>query len=375
MKLVSLLVVACSVIGAGPAPPPAPTGGSGMIYLGSYGKRIVVIDEATEKPTAEIPLQTGLPWAVHLSRDRTRFFVQAADQEHFEVIDVASRRTLDTFTLSEGNKHVRVLAFDVDPQHRTMVLVARTVTKSIDRFEISAPAFIHYDLKEHKVIRTVPWATDPEPAYYYLNLRFSPDGKLLYVFSNVILIFDTTTLTQVDSWDLALPNEPGLGRSDLGSMDEANDEPGFFTALFVMKDPIAKRQLLVVGRVDLGRKQIESFPLGPAPERGEVSFALAPDRKRGYIMVEEIRHHELWTIDLVGRRLEKRVEFDGRPRMALRSSSNGTMIYLYEAGNTIDLYDAAGLKYLRTITIDADMMYGTFHVVPSQGQRPAAPQR
>jgi len=364
MKLVSSIVVACSLIVGGQAPPPKLTGGTGTIYLGSYARRIAVIDEATEKPAAEIPLKTGLPWAVRLSRDRTRFFVQSADQEHFEVIDVASRQTLDTFTLSEGDKHVRALAFDVDPTHRFMVLVARTFTKLPDRFEIGAPAFIHYDLKEHKILRTVPWATDPEPQYYFLSLRFSPDGKLLYVFSNEILIYETTTLKQIDSWNLSLPNEPGLGRFDLSSMDDTNDEPGYFTALFSMEDPVAKRRLLVVGRVNLGQKRLDFFPIGPAPQRGEVSFALAPDRKHGYILVEEIRHHELWTIDLAGRRLENQMQFEGRPRMAIRCSSNGKVIYIYEAGNTIDLYDAVGFKYLRTITLGADMMYGTFHVVP-----------
>jgi hypothetical protein len=271
---------------------------------------------------------------------------------------------------------VRALAFDVDPQHRFMILVARTVTKLSDRFEIGAPAFIQYDLTAHKIVQTVPWATDPEPQYYYLNLRFSPDGKLLYVFSNEVLIYDTTNLQKIDSWNLSLPNEPGLGRFDLGSMDDANDEPGYFTALFAMEDPVAKRRLLIVGRVDLAQKRIDFFPLGPAPEHGEVSFALAPDRKHGYVLVEEIRHHELWTIDIAGKRLENQVQFEGRPRMALRSSSNGKVIYIYEAGNTIDLYDAAGFKYLRTITLDADMMYGTFHVVPPRGQArtPATPQ-
>jgi hypothetical protein len=372
MRLVSLLVVACSLIAAGPAPPPKLTGGTGTIYLGSYAKKIVVIDEATEKPVGEIPLKTGLTWGVRLSRDSTRFFVQTADQEHFEVIDLASRQTLDTFTLSEGDKHVRALAFDVDPQHRFMVLVARTVTKLSDRFEIGAAEFIQYDLKEHKVVRTVPWSTDPEPQYYYLSLRFSPDGKLLYVFSNEILIYDTANLKQIDSWNLSLPNEPGLGRFDLGSMDEANDEPGYFTALFGMDDPVQKRRLLVVGRVNLGQKRIEFFPIGPAPDRGQVSFALAPDRKHGYVLVDEIGHHELWTIDILGKRRESQVQFDGRPRMALRSSSNGKILYIYQAGNTIDLYEAAGFKYLRTITLDADMMYGSFHVVPPQGQRPPA---
>src|SRR5262245_52905582 len=363
MRRLALIVCACSLLATSPAPDSKLTGGTGTIYLGSYARRLAVIDEATEKLTAEIPLKTGLPWAVRLSRDRSRFFVQSADQEHFEVIDVASRQTLDTFTLSEGNRHVRALAFEVDPQNRIMVLVARTLTKLTDRFEIGAPAFIEYDVKEHRTIRTVPWSTDPEPQYYYLLLRFSPDGRLLYVFSHEIVIYDTTTLKQVDSWDLSLPNEPGLGSFDLSAMDESNDEPGYFTALFGMQDPDAQRRLLVIGRVNLAQKRIDSFPIGPAPARGDVSFALAPDRKRGYILLEEIGHHELWTIDLERKRRENQVTFEGRPRMALRCSSNGRLLYLYEAGNTIDLYDAAALKYQRTITLDADMMYGTFYVV------------
>jgi len=375
MRPFSLLLCACTLIAAAPPPAPKLTGGTGTIYLASYGKRIVAIDEATEKMAGDIPLKGGLPWSMRVSRDRTRFFVQNADQEHFEVIDVATRQTLDTFTLSEGDKKVRALAFDVDPENRMMVLVTRTVRKLSDRFEIGTPVFIQYDLKEHRVVRTVPWATDPEPMYYYLMLRFSPDGKMLYAFSHEIVVYDATTLKQLDSWNLSLPSEPGLGRFDMGSMDDSNDEPGSFTGLFAMEDAVQKRKLLGIGRVELGQKKIDFFPIGPSPDRGDVSFAVAPDRKRGYIMIEEIGQHELWTVDLARRRLESRVEFKGRPRLALRTSSNGKLIYLYEAGNTIDLYDAAGFKYLRTITLDEDMMYGTFHVVPPRLSRtPAAPQ-
>jgi len=368
-----LLLMICSGALLAAAPPPQITGGTGTIYLASYNRRIVAIDEATEKMTAEIPLQVGLPWSVRPSRDGTRFYVQAADQEHFEVIDAVNRQTLDTFTLSEGDKKVRALAFDVSPDNRVMMLVTRTARKLPDRFEIGTPVFIQYDLKEHRVIRTVPWAADPEPMYYFLSLRFSPDGKLLYTFSNEIAVYDATTLKQLDSWDLSLPSEPGYGRLDLGSMDEANDEPGFFTGLFSMEDAVQKRKLLGIGRVDLRLKQIDFFPIGPAPDRGDISFALAPDRKRAFIMIEEIGHHELWTVDITGRRLANRVEFRGRPRLALRASSNGKLIYLYEAGNTIDLYDADGFKYLRTITLDEDMMYGTFHVMRPRGARSALP--
>jgi hypothetical protein len=226
------------------------------------------------------------------------------------------------------------------------------------------------------VVQTVPWTTDPEPQYYYLSLRYSPDGKLLYAFSNEIVAYDATTLKQLDSWNLSLPNEPGLGRFNLGALDDVNDEPGFFTGLFAMEDPVQNRRILVVGRVELQLKKLDFFPIGPAPDKGEASFALSPDRKRAYIMIEEIRHHEMWTVDMVRRKLESQVQFEGRPRMALRTSSNGRLIYLYEAGNTIDLYDTAGFKYLRTITLNEDMMYGTFHVVPPAKARAAAtPQR
>jgi len=371
MRPLSLLVCAVALTAAAQPPSPKLTGGTGTIYLASYGRRIVAIDEATEKVAGEIPLKVGLPWSVRIARDGSRFYVQSADQEHFEVIDVANRQTLDTFTLSEGNKKVRVLAFDVDPANRIMMLVARTVTKLSDRFEIGTPVFIQYDMKEHRVVQTIPWATDPEPQYYYLSVRYSPDGKLLYAFSHEIIVYDATTLKQLDSWNLSLPNEPGLGRFDLNAMDDVNDEPGFFTGLFAMEDAVQKRKLLGVGRVDLRQKQLDYFPLGPSPERGDVSFAMTPDRKRGYMMIEEIGHHEMWTIDIARRRLESRTEFQGRPRMAVRTSSNGKLIYLYEAGNTIDIYDPAGFKHLRTITLPEDMMYGTFYVVPPRLARAA----
>jgi hypothetical protein len=41
--------------------------------------------------------------------------------------------------------------------------------------------------------------------------------------------------------------------------------------------------------------------------------------------------------------------------MSLKTSSNGKVLYIYNAGNTIDLYDAETYQYLRTITLDGDM--------------------
>jgi hypothetical protein len=99
-------------------------------------------------------------------------------------------------------------------------------------------------------------------------------------------------------------------------------------------------------------KKIQFHPVGPA--RG-LGFAVAPDRKRGYGLLQTIEEYEFWTFDLETYRVIARTPFRGRPRMSLRVSSNSNVIYIQRAGNTIDLYDAASLKLLRTITLDGDM--------------------
>ena len=162
-----------------------------------------------------------------------------------------------------------------------------------------------------------------------------------------------------------------LGRFDLGSLDDTNDDPAWFSALFTMKDPVQNRPLLVVGRVNLDQKRLDFFPLGPATEQGRLSFALER-RPAARIRAAPVDRPPRTMDDRPRRQApSERVEFQRGVR-AWRSatSSNGKLIYVHQAGNTIDLYEADGFKYLRTITLDGDMPYDTFHVVA-----PRAPSR
>jgi PQQ-like domain len=350
--LLTMVVLAATALGAQVRP--APSAGTGTIYVGSYSGHITAVDEATGTFT-KIPLQTGPPFVVRLAPDRSRFYVQSANQERFEVVDVKTRKTLDTF--------IRALAFEVDPTHRTMVVVAKPATRLIDRWEIGAPEFLLYDLVEHKITRTVPWTIDPEPTHFSSALRFSPDGTLLYVFGSEITIFDAKTMEQVDTWDLSTPADPSMGRFDPGPWDDSADARGHVTSLFTMRDAVMNRRLLVVGRIDLAAKTVDTFPLGPAPQTGNLSFTMAPDGKRANVLAAEIGRHELWNIDLTARAVTTRVEVPTRTRMQMRTSSTG-LLYLYEAGRTIEVYSADATTRLRTIELDSDMMYATFVIVP-----------
>ena len=330
-------------------------GGNALLYIGTYGGNIQIFDEATEKLIDEIKLQTGIPRSLILSADKKRFFVLDSTLEKIEIVDIASRKSLDTFTLSSGATKVRVRSMQVDPLQRFLILLTRSATKKSDRWEISDVALQLYDLQQKKITRDIPWPGGE--ARENVNMRFSPDGKLLYFFGDDVLIVETEKFTEVDTWQLSRPIEQGLGRVNFGAVDDINDDPGFFTGLFSMQDPVMNRRIMGIGRVNLVGKSVEFHPIGPSEG---VGFAMAPDRKRAYGLLQQIGRYEFWSFDLEHKKLLTRTEFEGRPRMALRVSSNGRLLYVFQAGATIDVYDASTYRYLRTIEMNADQTTNLF---------------
>jgi hypothetical protein len=364
----ALLAVALGLIGVPSAaqraqPAPSMSGGNHLFYVGTYAGTIQIFDETTEVKIDEIKLKTGIPRSLTLSQSRTKFYVLDSTLEKIEIVDIPSRSTLDTFTLSEANKRTRIRAMQVDPLERFVILLARSATKLVDRWEIGDISLQLYDLAQKKVTRTIPWPRGEEREF--VNIRFSPDGKLLYFFGDDVRILETTKFTEVDTWALSRPIESGLGRINFGQVDDFNEDPGFFTGLFTVTDPVQNRRIMGLGRVNLVAKSVDFTPIGPAEG---VSFALTPDRKRGYGLMQQIGRYEFWAFDVEQRKLIGRTEFAGRPRMSLRVSSNGRLLYIFQAGATIDVYEAATYKYLRTIQMNADQTTNLF-ILPRPGAR------
>jgi hypothetical protein len=344
---------------------PRPSGGNGTLYVGGYPNVIWILDEATEKLSASIQLK-HIPRRLTLSRDRTRFYVIDATAEQIEIVDIASRKIIDGFSLTSGNQRVRVSALEPDPLHRYLILITRTATKSVDRVETGNAVLQKYDLQERKIVRTIPWPSGREGDS--ANLMFSPDGKLLYFLGNETLILETENFTEVDRWDVSSVEE-GLGQVSVSfggfaGLDTVNDEPGYVTTTMTVQDPVQNRRMMGVARVNLAKKELEYYTIGPA---GGVTFALAPGGRQAYGLESSVGRYQFWRFDLAERRVVSRMEFDGRPRMSLKTSSNGQLLYIYNAGHTIDVYNGADFKYLRTIALDGDVTT-QFYVVPRIGR-------
>lgn len=364
LVVASLLVVASVAMPVaqtrGPKPPVV-TGGNGTMYIGTYKGEIEIYSEAAERLVGTITLQSGIPRSLTPSPDRTRFYALNSRFEEIEVIDIAGRKTIDRIKLSEGNRQVRVNALLPDPSNQYLVLLYRTATKLRDRWEIGPPTIQRYDLASHRFTTVVPWPKGEERET--VNMRMGPDGKHLFLFGEEVTVLETSTFREVESWPYAQPEEAGLGRVDLGPSYDFYDAPGTFTGLFTMQDAVQRRPLMGIGRVDLAARKVGFQPLGPATRVG--AFAKSPDGKRAYGLVSEIGHYEMWTFDLDKPAVTMRTTFEGRPRMGLRVSSNGKLVYVYIAGATVDIWDAATHKYLRTMHLGGDQTTELFVVPPS----------
>ena len=334
------------------------------LYVGTYAKSILVLDETSLRVRDSMKVSVGVPIGMVVSPNRDRMYVYDPGFEHIEVFDLKTRKAIDKFTLSEGNKRVRMTGgFNVDPKQRYAVMLVKTYTKKIDRWEVSAPRLLRYDLAKHQVTDTIPWPRGEERDG--ARILFSPSGEYLYFFTNDdVLVYDAVTLKEVDRWNIAQPVEEGMGRLNFGFPIDIYEEPGYYTGLFRVTDPVQNRTLMGVARVNLEQRSFEFYTLGPS---AGVGFALAPDRRRAYGLVQGIGNYEFWTFDLANRRVSNRVRFEGRPRMQLTAASNGRHVYVHGAGSTIDVRDANTFQLIRTVQLPGDMT--GFRLLPPVPQR------
>jgi len=329
------------------------------MYLGTFDKDVYVLSEATGRVVDKIPLRTGIPRSITLNHDKTRFYVLNVDRERVEVVDIASKKTLDVFTMSEGNEKVRIWSFEVSPDETKAIFVIRRYRRLADHWDVGDLELVLYDLKAHEIARTLPWPGGEEE--FFPSLFFSPDGRWLYYAGDEIKVFDAKTFEELDQWDYGRTLDEGMGVLHFRFSGSPYDPDGSYTNLFRTTDPATGRDLMGIARVDLADRRLVSFAVtGPA---SGLRFTLGP-HGRGYGLHNEVGDYQLWTFDLESGRVTNRTSIQGRPRMRLEASSNGKYLYVWQAGNTIDLLNPKTGEYVHTIQLDADGTTGLV-VIPA----------
>lgn len=339
---------------------PAVEPGPAMFYVGAFPGVMLAYDEATEKVIDKTPVHSGVPRGFRLSYDKKKIYINTT-QGSIEIYDIATRKITSHFTLDEGNRRVRTRSgLAPDPQDKLLYTIFTVATKEIDRFKIDKAKFGVIDIASGKMLRTVDLPKEEEARLGWGgDLRVSPDGKQLYIFTNNVLIFDTTDFKLLDKIDLAKPPEPWMATLNLGFRDDPAEDRGVLVGMFNSTDPIVRRSIFGIARFDLNKRTFDFSPIGPASAAGVGNLQITPDRKTGYTVTFTgdvgNRRCEFWVFDMPTRKVNRRVEFDGPVNFGFTLSGDGKSIYLHGTAPVIEIYDAATLKPRKSIDFGLDL--------------------
>jgi DNA-binding beta-propeller fold protein YncE len=343
-----------------------------LMYIGTLDKKLLIIDEGKEDVVGEIALE-GIPRTTAISADHKKLYIFTT-QMLLETVDLEARKVISSFNIADPRTHVRLQAtapdrvnigsnsrfsgLAVDPQGHYLYTTMRVVTKDIDQYRIDPPQFVAIDLQDKKVAKSWPFPQDMDQGFGFdATYKVSPDGKLLYVFQDDILVFDLNTFQQVDKIELAHPPYPGASPYRLAANEDTFDSPGMVNSVFTAVDPIVHKGTLGLASINLATRKVEYFPIGPLlPMMG---FLVSPDRKRGYSVMPVVgtganRLTEWWVWDIENHKVIRKKEFESRPTFRFAIGGDGKRLYLYGAGSTLEIFDSATLESKKLIYLNKD---------------------
>lgn len=336
----------------------------GLMYVGTIDHKLLVITEDSGNVVGEIPLD-GIPRTTVLSADKTKLHI-VSTQMQVETVDLASRKVISSFPLSDGKSSPRMVrgaggrsfsGLAVDPGGRYLYAQISLTVKELDQYRTDPPQFVQIDLQEKKISKSIPFPKGFDQGFGFgATYKISPDGKLLYVFDDDIIVFELATLKEVGRIPLATPEYPGASPYRLNASDDPNEDPDEVTSVFTSIDPIVHKETLGLGTIDLKTRKVDYRPIGPAFPM--IGFLLTPDRKLGYsLMINRTganREAEWWVWDIASHTVIKRVPVPARISFRFGMSSNGKKLYLYGAGSTIEFFDAATLQSTKLLYLSKD---------------------
>ncbi len=336
----------------------------GVMYVGTLDHKLLMIQESQGEVLGEIPL-SGIPRSAVLSTDKTKLYI-VTTKVQIETVDLVSRKVISSFSLSDGRSTPRMLrgaggrnfsGIVVDPDGRHIYLTLSVTVKELDHFRTEPPQFVKVDMVDKKVVKSMPFPKGYDQGFGFASTyKISPDGKLLYVFDDDIVVFEMATFKEVERIPLAKPEYPGASPHRLTVTDDPNDAPNEVTSVFTSVDPFVHKETLGLGKIDLTTRQVKYQAIGPAFPM--VGFALTPDRKNGVsLMINRTggnREAEWWVWDIESQKVIKRAPVPARISFRLGMSSDGKTLYLYGAGSTIEFFDAGTLQSKKLLFLNKD---------------------
>ena len=329
-----------------------------------WPNRVLYFDQMTDEFTEAFHTRHGAITGSGVTSDKSRLFVITNRMESVEIIDPIERDLVDAIKLSSASRQIRISRVSPNQDGTKLYLAVTVVNRALDRFELEEGVeLITYDVANKKVIDefSLPRTVMPSGRS---RIHVAPDGESFYVIARDVHQVDAETHEVIDRLELSKPFQPGYGA--VRGMSLIETEPGTFYGIYRTTDPVQKRKLFGVTKLELYDKRVSTFELGL--ELRLRRFALSPDGKKAYAGLQD-----MIAIDMEKRKvLLKKEGFErGRENLSIIVSHDGTKLYVSGVGDTMYVYDAQTLEPIKTVFAGGDFMLPPIEIPRSA----AAPSR
>lgn len=374
--------------GAVPAARAADTGH--LAYIGTLDHKLLILDEDKEAVVGEIQLG-GVPRTTVLSADQKQLYIINTEMT-IEIVDLAARKVTGTIDLSDEHSRSRITATSrnwlngagaqarftgvaVDPTGHYLYTTLRMITKDKNEYHLDAPKFVVIDLSTKAIVKSFNFPPEYDTGFgFRASFKVSPDGKSLYVFDEDISIIDLSTFTVVDKIPLSKPPYPGASPYRLTAADDPYDDPASVTSVFVSVDPIVHKGTLGLATLDLLTRKVTYNPIGV--DLPMIGFMVAPGKKLGYSVMYTgaggNRTTEWWTWDLETRKVINKAPLESRTTFSFGISGDGSKLYLYGSGSTLEIFNAHTLKSEKLLFLNKDLTTHIVTLAPREVTLPSA---
>ena len=321
-----------------------------VFIAGIWPNQIIFFDQTTDAFTDGLRLRHGaVTGSGSHTPDKRLFYVITDRMESIEVIDAVRQEVVDEIKLSTPEKRIRFFSVFPNNDGSKVYLNVNVVQLQTDRFiqELEVDIMV-YDLGAREVVNSFKFPEEVVGARRPA-LHVSPDGSSLYVIGRDLYELDAATGEVKRKKVLSKPLLAGYG--ELRGLNLTETEPGTFYGIYRTVDPVLKKRIFGVAKLDLYDMNVSTFELGPQLKVGR--FALSPDGKRGYAGLSD-----MVVIDMETQRvILKKEKFErGRTNNSMIVGHDGTKLYVSGVGDTVWVYDTATLELIKTVYAGGDFM-------------------
>lgn len=347
--------VAAPTLGAGkPAPP------QDLLVTGAKPDRLFVIDAATRSVRAEhhVPDAEGQIFTIVISPDQRTAYLLVDRMERVVGVDLASGREVFRADLSSAEERVKSF-FAIAVSHDGKELIVYELPTRLKRSEyvVEDPRFAVF--RTDAGLKAQAVRSFPAPRRIAMLLT-RPNGKSFYAIGFDLYEYDLSSGKLLGTRGIQDWKIPDHAQPDLLAFWPVSEPTGVFTSPVYteIKKGSESTPTTSLMSIDLKSGELNYFDFEPLSAL-IFSTVLSPDRKHAYGV-----YSTLTSVDVGGRRLEKRVPLD-HTFYAVNVSTDGREIYLGGTNCDVGFYDAASLEKKAILKLPgcADQTLSTLNVI------------